>query len=284
VSWLARNWPAYLRSLVHVRWERGLPRLVVHERYEAPIKWTLRVLWFVGVCTSVLTLGPLAGLGLALLLSALERFLERTVFRYATIVVTPLPDFSFSMDEITGMVFAYPADDDKRPAAHPCVGFAFSRRDLAAKFFDVLRRWNYGERIDKDNNIRLTFIWPTDGRGYYTCLYPHLRRRGVEAAFEEVGARMEKEKPGKEQLGLSVVWMIRKHLNESPGPGIRTFTQRHPPQDDRPFWLQAFLSVDGAPGEILRDVEPILKFHYRVVNEGDLMESNLEYPMMQWPK
>jgi hypothetical protein len=59
---------------------------------------------------------------------------------------------------------------------------------------------------------------------------------------------------------------------------------RHPHSDRalRPFSLQASLSMDGAQPEILSDIEPIIKFHYRVGNERDLPKSDPEYYMMRW--
>lgn len=274
-----RNWPVFIRGLVHVRWERGLPRLVIHEQYQQLIKWTLRILWLIGVVSSVATLGPVGGIALGLLLTVIQQFLERAVFRYTTIVLTPLPDFSFSMDEITAMAFAYPAEAD--PHLLPAVGFAFARKDLAEKFFAVLKRWNYGKREDTENNIRLTFVWPKKGKGYYVCLYPNLRRKGVEDTFASIGAAMAEEEPGKEQHGLIVVWMIRKHLRGGDNAKLRIFAERQLP--DAPFWLQAFLSVDGVTKvELLTDIEPILKMHYRVVNERDLRKTDPEYRMMQW--
>lgn len=51
-----RKWNNSRRSLVSLRFRKGLPRLVAYEKYEKSIKWILRILTSIGIISSVFTL------------------------------------------------------------------------------------------------------------------------------------------------------------------------------------------------------------------------------------
>lgn len=272
------EWWVNWRSLVDVRIERGIPRLVLHEKYERRVKLILRVTWLIGVLGSLAALGPVGGIVFSLALSAVEQFLERAVFLYTTIVVTPVPEFSISMDEITAMAFGWP---ETPQGNHPdMAGFCFERPALAEQFFALLRRWNYGQREDRDNNIQLSFVWPKRGDGYYVCMFPKLRRKAVEDRFEQLRKVDPRKKEGREPQELFMIWTMRKTFYGG-GKALRQFLERQQP--DRPFWLQAFLSEDGIHPTILFDVKPILKWHFRTASESELKPHEPEYWLVVKP-
>jgi hypothetical protein len=266
------DWWVNWRSFIDVRWERRLPRLVVHEKYEAHVKWVLRGAAGVGILSSLLTLNRLTAFALSVGLFAFEQLLERAIFQYTTIIITPVPTFSIDMDEITGMAFGRPGRDD--PRLLDLAGFAFKRRELAERFFELLQQWNYGEHEDRDDNIRLTFVWPNRGDGYYVCMYPNIARKGVKEHLEQWEKARAHKKPGKEQQGLVMMWTMRKTFAGG-SRGVKDFLARQQP--GRPFWLQAFTSEDGTNPQIIYDIKPILKRHYHVANESELTRKDTEY-------
>lgn len=265
------DWWASWRSFVDIRWKNWRPRLVVHEKYEAAVKWILRSLSVLGIGSSLLTLGPTWGVALSIGLLGLEQFLERAVFQYTTIVLTPMPRFDFDLREVTGMVYAWPNVD--APAYLDITGFCFARKELAEQFFDLLLELNYGELEDRDNNIRLTFVWPKDAKGYFVCLCTSPDRKGVKERIEQMSVVGRLALPGKELQPLVVVWGMRRRMGES-GQLIHAFLARQ--RHGHPFWLQVFVSPDG------KDPQPIpgkqiTKWHYRVAHESELTKRDPEY-------
>lgn len=182
------------------------------------------------------------------------------------------------MNEITGMAFAFPGEDNGRRA--DLAGFCFAELELAEKFFDLLREWNYGEREDKDNNIKLSFVWPKRGEGYYVCLFNNPGQRRISDRFAEIAEKRSKEKPEKEQQELVAVWTMRKSI-PSGRDSVRQFLARQGPE--RPFFLQAFVSPDGREPRIMSSIKPILKWHYRSVNESHLRPGEVEHGLVCKP-
>lgn len=71
------------KAFVRLRWEGWVPKLLLLERNEKRVRWTLRAIVAVGIALSVVSMAWWAGLAVTLLLLALEQFFERTVFVYS---------------------------------------------------------------------------------------------------------------------------------------------------------------------------------------------------------
>jgi hypothetical protein len=267
------------RSFVDLRWDGWAPRLVVHEKYERVIKWTLRALTALGILSSLITMSKLAGLSLSVGLLALDQLLERAVLQYTTIIITPVPTFSITMEEITGVAYMLIKEDlEHNP---DIMGFSFKTEELARKFFEVVRAWNYGEQEDADDNIKITVVWPNRGDGYYVCMYPSLDRKPLKARFDALAEIQGTKKPGKKQQQLVMMWTMRKSLGGG-GRALRAFLARQRP--DRPFWFAPFVSADGTNPRRIDDVRPILKWHVRVVKESELTKRDaVEYQLVRTP-
>ena len=138
------NWKVSLKSLISIKWEKHLPRLVLHEKYEKKVKWTLRILASSGILSSIVAF-PVwyMGLSLAVLLFLIEQFFERAIFQYTSIYMQPMPDFKYDPDEWKAMSYAFPQDPD--PRMLNVVGCTFRTSDYARKFFTLLKSWNYDQ-------------------------------------------------------------------------------------------------------------------------------------------
>jgi hypothetical protein len=261
------------RGMVRVRWERWFPRLVVHEKHEQRIKWTLRGLAVIGISLSVVTISPwYNSLGVAVGLLLLSQFFERAIFEYTAIHIAPVPDFRVRHEDIGGMGYAIPVNpDSKAPIA---IGPAFTSRGIAEKFFRLMRAWNDGASEDVDNNVCLTFV-REDPESYTVILHANLERQRVKDTFELIAEASRADKPGKELQQLVMHWVFFKRFNKIGLAGLQLFTERCP--QGRPYFLGPFLFKAGRSPEPLRDIRPLIKRHYRVCDRKDLKKKDIQY-------
>lgn len=244
---------------------------------ERRVKWTLRGLTLLGIGLAAVSMGKLPAVLLTITQLGIEQFLERIVFQYTTVFIQPIPTFDFDMRDLTGMSYVS-ITPEPRPDVLDMVMFSFSNYDLAHKFFDLLREWNYGEDEDRDDNIQISFVWAKDMPGYYICLSPNPKRKSVEEGFARMRAEMNEKSPGKEQQGLVLMWGMKKLIGDTPGEGLRAFAARQTPE--RPHMLGALLLVEGQKPVPITDITPIRKFHLRIVNESELTEDDREFHFM----
>ena len=197
-----------MRSLVNLRIERGLPRLIVHEKYEKSVKWTLRTLAAIGIVASVIAF-PVwyLGLSFAVLMFLIQQFFERAIFQYTSIYVQPLPDFTYNPDEWKGMAFAFPAKPEDTDLN--VVGCAFASLEYAQKFFSLVQAWNSNEAEDRDNNICLSFIVENE-KEYSIYLYPNPDRKIVTKFFDQAEEQFKYEKYGKRHQKLIMHMVVCK--------------------------------------------------------------------------
>lgn len=259
-----------------LRWEKPFPRLVLHEKHEEKIRWSLRIVTAAGIITSLITLPILVGFSLAIGLVVLDIFLEKTIFYYTSLYVTALPDFRYEPDKWPAMVFV--SFGPPSPESDKIVGLVFSDRDYARKFFDLLRAWNHGSSEDTDNNIQLSFI--TDEDRYYVYLYPSIEKKSIKKTFAKVKRQNRLKKFGKEHFGLVMQMVICRGFDTSQGYGLGQFTDNHP--NSKHFLLGPFISEAGNPPQPILEIEPISKFHYKAKIPGELTDEDFEH--VHWRK
>ncbi|MFQ5884699.1 MAG: hypothetical protein ACE5IO_06330 [Thermoplasmata archaeon] len=262
-----------MRSLISVRWQGHLPRLVIHERYEKFTKWLLRILALIGITSSVIALHIwYLNLLFAIALLLIEQFIEKSIFLYTSIYVQPMPDFTEAPEEWKGMAFAFPQEPD--PKLLCVAGCAFSTKAYAHKFLNLLRDWNYGEPEDKDNNICLSFIVEND-KEYSVYLYPNPERRTVGQFFQKVEQFQRHRKHGKEHQELIMQMIFCKVFPYGADSQLKLFVENQ--SMGSPFWLRPFIMKDDGKVEMLYEEEPILKYHYKFKNRGELGKTDVEY-------
>ena len=93
------NWRINLDSFIRLQWKRYYPKLILHEKFEKPVKWILRILAAVGIVISFLTLPYWIGVIITLIIFGVEQLFENVVFEYSVIVQQPLPDFEIEYDQ-----------------------------------------------------------------------------------------------------------------------------------------------------------------------------------------
>lgn len=267
------KWRIKLKSLIWVRWQNHLPRLIIHEKYEKHVKWILRILTLAAIAISLLAFAPwYAGFLLALGLVLIEQFLERAIFQYTSIYIQPLPSFTTEGEKWTDMCFAYP--ENPQPNKLNVVGPVFSDKEYAHKFFNLLREWNYQQSEDKDNNICLSFISENEEL-YSVYLYPNLRRESVGAFFEEAEERQKYEKYGKEHQQLVMQTVFCQVFRYGEGQNLKKFLEIQ--SEDKPFWLMPFIRSDNGSPQMIYEEKPILKYHFKFRTRKELRKNELEY-------
>lgn len=258
-------------GLPWLRWDGLIPKLVVHEKHERNVRWSIRTFTGMGVAASLISLPTEPAFGLALGLVALNAFLERTLFYFTSLYITALPAFTYDPDKWLAMV--YVSFGPPSPDSDKIVGLVFSDKQYAKDFFNLLRAWNNGSSQDTENNIQLSFI--TDEDLYYVYLYPSIEKSSIKQALAKAKRQGRFKKYGKEHVGL-VMQMVICHGFETAGHyALGEFTDNHP--HGRHFLLGAFYSENGrSQPEPIEDVEPISKFHYKAKVKGNLTDEDFE--------
>src|SRR3989338_6949852 len=162
------------RSLFGVKIENKIPRIIIHEKFKNVVKWSSRGLIAIGILSSLFSI-PVwyVSLGFALFLFYLQWSLEKIIFRFTTIFITPLPDFKWNSKEWDGMGYMY-TPDVKLPSFF---GPAFVSKDFGVKVFNLLLAWNYKSHDDIRSNICISFIEEDNGSSYRVYLYPNMNRK-----------------------------------------------------------------------------------------------------------
>lgn len=248
--------------------------MIVHERFEKKIKWILRAIAFIGIGTSVISIDKwYYSLGLSLIIFLVEQFFERTLFEYTTMVVQPFPDFQIDYSQWKTNGFMIPVEKNGEDLCY--AGPTYQDKEYAVKFFEYLKSWNWGQSIDKDNNIILSFVIEADER-YTTYLYANPGRKNLEEMFQEAAEENKLEKYGKKQQQFIMQMMYWHTLPFKDGYYIKQFLNFQ--KTNEPFYLTPSVlpKVEGQSVEFLFD-NAILKYSYKIKNRDELTKSDHEF-------
>ncbi len=267
------KWFHKRKTLITLRWKRGIPRLIIHEKYKRLTKWSLRILTVIGIATSIVSIPTLyLSLLLAITFVVIEQFLERAVFLYTIFYLQPLPDFQWDIgEELIGMGFAFPVP--KNASDLNVAGPVFKSESYAHEFFGLLRQWNYGHQEDRDNNICVSLVTVDDG--YFSFIYPSLMRRTVKDTFSEIEKMNKFKKYGKEPQEFVIQFTFCRYCPYASNTMFNRFSQEQ--TEGQPYWLQPFIQNPDGSYKILLSEEPILKFHVKIRTRGELNRNEMEY-------
>lgn len=270
------GWRTAVGSFLSVRWERGVPRLVVHEKYEAVVKWTLRVLTAIGILSALVALTPLGGLLLGVVMLVIEQFLERAVFEYTTIYVLPLPDYAYDGKSWIEMAFALPFDAEGNPDPDlpSLCCLVFDDRDQAEGAMRMFAKWAEGPGGHPSSNIVVSFVLEDFG-GYTLYVYPNLEARNLEPVFEQIRKAQLEDKLGKQQQKLVMMLKLGKYFGIGPASHFQQFLDRHEAVQPE-YLLGCYLKRDGTYEEILQPLW-VPMTDYRLVERSALKDTEMEW-------
>jgi hypothetical protein len=257
----------FVKTLVSVEWKHGIPRLVVHEKYEKPVKWILRGLALIGVLAGALSFSAwFEGVILAIAILGVQQFFERSLFEYTAIHVTALPS-RYDPEQWLAVAFAF-SSDGKAP---DMVGPAFRDKSYAEEILGIMRSWNYAEPEDEHDYIRLSFILegPDD---YAMYIYPAPHRPSSDEFFGDYEKEEAKgDRRGKRLMRLAISMTFCK-LFPLKNSLLATFRMRN--RGQRPFFLTTFYKVEGGYSPLIDGA--VLKFGYKFKNRGNLTKDDYE--------
>jgi hypothetical protein len=183
----------------------------------------------------------------------------------ATMFVQPI--FDYKADEWLGMVYGWPQKIETDSKF--LIGFAFKTEKYATEFFELLRAYNDGESVDKDNNIRLSLITenPND---YSVYIYPSHERKNVIEFMEE-----SKKEYGKDNHFLIVDLTMCKPFPYGEGSTFKYFKELY--IEGNPVELDAFTLGKGNQPEVIKSIKPILKYDIKIKHRKSLTKDEDEY-------
>jgi hypothetical protein len=267
------NWRIDSKSLVRIHWKKYYPKLIVHEKFEKHVKWILRILAFIGIATSFLTLPYWGGIAMTFVLLGIEQIFERTLFEYSVMILQPFPDFEIEYDQwLTNGYFLLNPEIENHDGYLNYFGPAYADRDYAIKFFDYIRSWNQDLDTDEDNNICISFIIESDV-SYSTYLYANPDRKWLNPMFDKYQENMKLDKYGKQQQSMVMQMVFWKNLKMQNGMFFHQFREQQ--KSDEKFYFVPFYIENERPVPI--EEMRVLKMQYKIKGRSELTESEVEY-------
>ena len=115
----------------------------------------LRILIFVGILISIISLPWYISLIITIILISIEQVLENVVFMFNICFLQPLPK-EFNTKDWLGMLFGFLPDD--KNGRKFIVGMIFENENSGKELFDCISLWNYNNEEDKSNNIQISYV------------------------------------------------------------------------------------------------------------------------------
>jgi hypothetical protein len=260
------------RTLVRFKWKKFYPVLIIHEKYEKILKWILRIIAFVGIATSVISIEKwYFSLGLAIIIFLIEQFFEKALFEYTTFVLQPFPSFEIDAEQWKTNGFMIP--DKKGNTVF--FGPAYVDREYGINFFEYMRSWiNNDSNDDTENNLVVSFVIEENEK-YTTYLYADFERKRLKGMFDFLQNQSKFNKYGKRQQKFIAQMLYWNTLDFKEGYFIKKFLDILTPAEPY-ILLPCIIDKEGNPMQFLFDYG-IRKYEYKLRNRKDLTENDPEY-------
>lgn len=267
------NWKVDLTTLIRIEWRKPFPKIVIHEKFEKYVKWTLRVLTFIGIGTSLVSLPPIYSLLLSVGLLLIEQFFEKILFEYTVFIVQPFPDFKIEYDQWLTNGYLFPNPQYKQEYnLFNHFGPAYKDKKYAIDFFTYLKSWNQDSENDIDNNICLSFVIEDD-KSYTTYLYANPNRKWLDEMFNDYREKTKYDKYGKNQQSMVMQMIYWKNLKLVDTSLFPKFLEEQ--KADEKFYFVPFYLANDRPVAI--EELKIAKYKYQIRNRKDLTKNDTEY-------
>lgn len=266
------NWKIDTRTLINVEWKGIIPKLIIHEKFEKIITWTLRVLTFIGIATSFLTLPYEVSIIISILLFLIEQFFEKTLFEYTLFYIQPLPNFDIEYERwITTGYFLMQEKKYLLQGHLNYIGPAYNDKNYAEKFFTYIKSWNNNLDEDNQNNINISII--LENEKYYTMyFYPNQNKEEINHFFSKYKNSLALEKYGKRQQEM-VMQIIFYHKNLEQGLFFKNFISDLKITEEF-FFAPFFIEGDNI---LMIDDLKIKKTAIKVKHRKDVKKNEIEF-------
>lgn len=267
------DWKVDLSTFIRIEWKKPFPKVILHEKFESMVKWTLRVLTIIGIGTSIISLPPIYSLLLSICLLLIEQFFERILFEYTVFIIQPFPDFEIETDQWLTNGYLFPNPKYKKEYnLFNHFGPAYKDKEYAIKFFTYLKSWNQNNNDDKENNICLSFILEQDN-SYTTYLYANPDRKWLDETFNSFSEKSKFEKYGKKQQSMVMQMIFWKNLKLTETSMFPQFLTEQNSKEK--YFFVPFYIENGNPIPI--EELKITKYVYKVKKRSELTKKDAEY-------
>lgn len=264
------DWKIETSSFISLEWRNSIPRLILHEKYENKVKWVLRVLTFVGIATSLITLEWYQGVILSILLLLIEQFFERTIFEYTTIIFQSLPNFEIDGKRWKTMAFAFPENPDDLPFMGP----AFDSEEYARNLFEYIKSWNNIDGDDAENKIIVSFIMEPNST-YTFFIYANPQREELREKFGQIEEKRKYEKYGKRHQQLFMQVTLAHNFEYKDGLMVDKFLKTY--NQNEPFYFTPYFHNSEANQLKVLNTLSIKKYQYKIKKRSELTKNDHEY-------
>lgn len=269
-----------LRQYVRFGREGWKPKVILDERYEEFVVWGSRIVTLLGIVSSLLLIPPPFSIVITVVLAALDFFFERVVLMVRSLFVQPLPK---KWDSGSWQGNLYYIDSGTWG-----IGLIFDSEEMASVALDTVRAWNYGEDIDRDGNVVMTFVELNDGR-FMTYLYPSSQRQSLKEAAEMVERKQIEQRKIREHSQNILQMVIAQDFDNSPDSMFRQFKQQY---NGGEVILNTFTAdqikdrgtTQGRPDGLQesQSPEPVLLSNVNILHEDDLDPNSVEYQHLKY--
>ncbi|PXV66851.1 hypothetical protein CLV62_104112 [Dysgonomonas alginatilytica] len=276
---LSKDFKVELSTLVRFEWRKYYPVLIIHERFEKIIKYTIWAIIIITILSSLLVFqNCICSLILAITLFLLQKLFEKTIFEYTTVVFAPLPDFAIDNTQWLTNAFLIPTnEDDTYDKSLPATfSICFRDENYAKKVFELFKQWNYEEDNDTENNIIISFVVEPNEK-YSTYIYQNPRRKNPDKYFEKVKEKNKLEKYGKQQQRFLVGFILGKKLDFKNGMLIKLFLDFQEQNKLFNFMPSTEITVDGKKGVKFLNTSTINKYGFELKKRNELTKKDFEY-------
>lgn len=163
------------------------------------------------------------------------------------------PTIDYKSEEWIAMIYGRPSVESED--SRFLVGFAFQTEKYARQFHELLKSYNNGEVVDREDNIKISFI-PESPNDYSVYIYPSHERNNVKEFEKE----MNKEYNGDASILISSLTMC-KSFPYGPNSSFWGFKELYKPGDL--IEVSVFVMEGGNPRGI-DDIEPIIKTDLKI--------------------
>ena len=265
--------------MIDIRKDGKLSRLYVHEKFEKPLKWIVRIIAIISFITIFLALDDyLLSVSIGLGLFLLSFIFDRAIVKYTTFVVQPFPDFEIDYSQWYNVMTVSQPDHKKNVNV---VGFVYKDIEYGKNFFKYIKSWNFDNSDDRDRNIILSIVEEPNG-AFTFYIYASPYRKNLDKMFKAVAADnfIEKRKDGKIQEGLVMQMAYWHTIKYTDDKHMRDFLKYQPA--DEKFMFVPSAKYDNGYGI---DIDSQIILHgYKYSKRQDLHKYSTENQLTEMAK
>ena len=258
------------RFYFETREGKRFPTLFVDKSFKKKITYSLRIIFIIGIATTLVSMPWFIGLPLALLLAGINYVLEKAIYTFSSLYFHPVPD-SYKSGDWLGIGWTiYPHNNEGYP--HFEIGLLFKTPEVAEDVFSTIMSWNYHQGIDNDNNIGFSVIYDENEGTYRAYIYPSPQRPSVV----ELDRQRQEEYPDLHHNMVQATMIFSMKFDI--GNGIKEFISSYKNGED--FTIFPYYNSNG---ERLRYGNGgVLKHNLRLLPKSDLKRGDLEYEIQNF--